>query len=209
MTWTRNGDEVLEAREASDGDRRAIADADQAGQLGISGETRTPGAWRTPESPTDTVRILHHTTRVPLRDWCPFCVAGRVRGSPRRRVVENKTADTLPKFQADYMFIRTVAGSKAQPCITIVETRSGAVITFMCARKDGYEDLTREILRHFESYVFLNPVILQCDKEMSIIDVRKKVAREREREARTVLRFMPKTSHQSNGFVKQYTDGHI
>ena len=36
-----DGDEVLEARVASDGDRRAIADADQAAQLGISGETRT------------------------------------------------------------------------------------------------------------------------------------------------------------------------
>ena len=62
---------------------------------------------------------------------------------------------------------------------------------FMCARKGGYEDLTKEILRHFEAYGFLNPVIIQCDKEMSIIDVCRKVARERN--ARTVLRFAPKT----------------
>ena len=41
-------------------------------------------------------------------------------------------------------------------------------------------------------------MILQCDKEMSIIDVCRKVARGRN--ARTVLRFAPKTSHQSNGF---------
>ena len=32
-----------EAQEASAGDRRAIADADQAGQLDISGETKTAG----------------------------------------------------------------------------------------------------------------------------------------------------------------------
>ena len=83
----------------------------------------------------------------------------------------NKTADTLPKFQTDYMFIRTVAESKSQPCITFVETRSGVVISFMCARNGGYEDLTKEILRHFEAHGFLNPVIVQCDKEMSIIDV--------------------------------------
>ena len=105
----------------------------------------------------------------------------------------NKTADTLPKFQTDYMFIRTVAESKTQRCITFVETRSGVVISFMCARKGGYEDLTKEILRHFEAYGFLNPVIIHCDKEMSIIDVCRKVARERN--ARTVLRFAPKTSH--------------
>ena len=94
----------------------------------------------------------------------------------------NKTADTLPKFQTDYMFIRTVAESKTQPCTTIVETRSGVVISFMCARKGGYEDLTKEILRHFEAYV--------C----------RKVARERN--ARTMLRFAPKKGHQSNGFVE-------
>ena len=56
---------------------------------------------------------------------------------------------TLPKFQTDYMFIRTVAESKTQPCITFVETRSGVVLSFMCARKGGCVDLTKEMLRHF------------------------------------------------------------
>ena len=118
----------------------------------------------------------------------------------------NKTVDTLPKFQTDYMFIRIVAESNTQPCITFVETRSGVVISFMCARKGGYEDLTNEILRHVEAYGFLNPVIIQCDKEMSIIDVCRKVARQRN--ARTVLRYAAKTSHQSNGFVEA-VHGHI
>ena len=76
----------------------------------------------------------------------------------------------------------------------------------MCARKGGYADLTKEILRHFEAYGFLNPVIIQCDKEMRIFDVCRKVARERN--ARTILRFAPKTSHQSNGVVEA-VHGHI
>ena len=74
------------------------------------------------------------------------------------------------------------------------------MISFMSARNGGYEDWTKEILRHFEAYSFLNPVVLQCDKEKSIIDVCRKVARERH--ARTVLRFAPKASHQNNGFVE-------
>ena len=76
----------------------------------------------------------------------------------------------------------------------------GNAQSFMYARTGGYEDLTKEILRHFEAHGFLNTVILQCDKEMSIIDVCRKIARERN--ARTVLRFAPKTSHQNNGFVE-------
>ena len=65
--------------------------------LTFSGETETARSLRTPERPTD---------------WSPFCVASRGRSSLHRRVVVNKTADTLPKFQTDYMFIRTVAESK-------------------------------------------------------------------------------------------------
>ena len=76
----------------------------------------------------------------------------------------------------------------------------------MCARKGGYEDLTKEILRHLEAYGLLNPIFIQRDKDTSIIDVCRKVARERN--ARTVLRFAQKTSHQSNGFVEA-VHGHI
>ena len=64
------GDGVMghEAHEASAGDMGAIADADQTGQLDISGETRAAGALRTPEPPTDAARMIHNTTHVPSRD---------------------------------------------------------------------------------------------------------------------------------------------
>ena len=179
MTWMKKSTAMMEprdeAQEAAAGDRRAIADADQAGQLDISGEAKTARSLRTPEPPTDAERMTLNATHVPFRDWCPICEASRGRSSPHRRVVVNKTADTLPKFQTDYMFIRTVVESKTQPCVTFVETRSGVVTSFMCARKGGYEDLKKEILRHFEAYGFLNPVTIQCDKEMSIIDVCRKL----------------------------------
>ena len=114
MTWMRKSTakKKHEAQEASGGDRRAIANADQDGQLDISGEAQTARTLRTPEPPTDAVRMAHNATHVPYRDWCPICVASRGRCSPHRRVVVNKTADALPKFQTDYMFIRTVAESK-------------------------------------------------------------------------------------------------
>ena len=110
--YGNDGNERNEAREASAGDRRAIADADRAGQLDILGEAKTARSLRIPEPPTDAARTAHNATHVPLRDWCPICVASRGRSSPHRRVMVNKTEDTLPKFQTDYMFMRTVAESK-------------------------------------------------------------------------------------------------
>ena len=106
------------------------------------------------------MRMAYNAAHIPFRDWCPIFVASRGRSSPHRRVVVNKTTDTLPKFQTDYMFIRTVTESKIQPW------RSGVVISFMCVRRGGCEDLTKEILWYFEVYGFLDPVIIQCDKEM-------------------------------------------
>ena len=181
--YGNDGAERHEAQEASAGDRRAIADADQTGQLHISGEMKTARIPRTPESPTDAVRMTHNATHVPFRDWCPICVASRGRSSPHRRVVVNKTADTLPNCRRITCSFEQWQRAELR-CITFVETRSGVVISFMCARKGGYGDVTKEILGHFEAYGFLNPVSIQCDKEMSIIDVCRKVARERN--ARTV-----------------------
>ena len=130
--YDNDGAERHDAQEASAGDRRAIPDADQAGQLDFSGEAKTAKIQRTPEPPSDAARMAHNATHVPFRDWYPICVASRGRSSPHRRVVVNKTADTLPKFQTDYMFNRTVAESKTQPCITFVEMRSGVGISFIC-----------------------------------------------------------------------------
>ena len=106
--YDNDGDERNEAREASAGDRRAIAVAVQARQLDICGEAKSARILRTCEPPTDA-GMAHNATHVPFRDWCPICVASRGRSSPHRRVMVNETADALPKFQTDYMFIRTVA----------------------------------------------------------------------------------------------------
>ena len=70
-----DGAERHDAQEASAGDRRAIADAYQAGQLDICGEAKTARIQRTP--PTDAVRMAHNATHVPIRDWCPICVPSR------------------------------------------------------------------------------------------------------------------------------------
>ena len=92
-----------------------------------------------------------------------------------------------------------MAESETQPCITLVETRIGVVISFMCARKGGYEDLTKEILRHFEACGFLSPVIIHSDQEMSIIAVCRKVARQ-------CYDLRQKQVIRATGLSKQYTD---
>ena len=68
--YDNDADERNEAREASTGDRLAIADADKAGRLDISGEAKTARILRALEPPTDAARMAHNATHVPFRDCC-------------------------------------------------------------------------------------------------------------------------------------------
>ena len=107
---------------------------------------------RSPETSTDAARMAHNATHVPFRDWCPICVASRGQSSLHRRVVVNKTADTLSKFQTDYFsseqWQRAKLSHVSHSCKRAVEWWPAS-----CAlRKGGFEDLTKEILRQFWSW---------------------------------------------------------
>ena len=69
--YDNDGDERNEAREASVGHRRAITDADQAGQLDISGEAKTSRVLRTPEPPTDAARMAHNRNTCSIQRLVP------------------------------------------------------------------------------------------------------------------------------------------
>ena len=141
--------------------------ADEHGQLDMLGEVQTTKSnIHTRKTPPHAAKIVHKATHVPFRDWFPFSVASRERCFPCRRDELNKTANILPRFRTDCMFIQTVA-----------ETCSAVMISFMCARKVRHEDFTKEILRQFEAFRFLKSV--------------RKIARERN--ARIVFRFASKT----------------
>ena len=114
----------------------------------------------------------------------------------------NKTADIQRQCQTGYMFIRTVADSKTQPCITFVETRSGEVISSMCARKGGYEDLSKEILRHFEAYGF-RPLFSATKRGVSLTCVEKLHANETREQCKICAK---KQVIRATGLPNQYTD---
>ena len=96
------------------------------------------------------------------------------------------------------MFIRTVAESKNSAMHYV---RGNAQRS-----SDQLHVRTERWIRGLDlAYGFLNLVIVQCDKEMSIIDVCRKLACERK--ARTVLRFAQKKRvTRATGLSKRYTD---
>ena len=108
MTWMRKSTATMEPRDMRLKKLQLVIDEQSPMRIKLDsliflGEAKTARSLRTPEPPTDPARTAHNATHVPFRYWCPICVASRGRSSPHRRVVANKTADTLPKFQTDYI----------------------------------------------------------------------------------------------------------
>ena len=90
-----DSDEASLVREASDADRRAIADADQARHLDTSSETETSSSIANSRT-SDRRRqnAAQHDTRTIPR-LVPSSAASRARSSTSRRVVVNQTAFRL------------------------------------------------------------------------------------------------------------------
>ena len=148
--YGNDGAERHEAQEASAGDRRSIADADQAGQLDISGKTKSASTLGTPEPPADAARMAHNATHVPFRDGCPFCVASRGRSSPHRRVVVGHSAKIPGGLQ-----VHTDRGIEQNSAMHHIRGNAQRSSDQLHERsKRWYEDLTKKILRHFEAYGF-------------------------------------------------------
>ena len=81
VAYVNDGNERNDAREASAGDRRAIADAVQAGQLDISSEAKIASSLRTPESPTCWKSGTHRDTCSIQRLVCNLCCESRTKFS--------------------------------------------------------------------------------------------------------------------------------
>ena len=210
MTWMRKSTATMEPRDMRPQKLQLVIDEQspmriKPGQLDISGETKTARILRTPEPPTDAVRMAHNATHVPFRDWCLICVASRGRCSPHRRVVVNKDGGYSAEIP-DGLHVYSDSGREQNSAMYHIRGNAQWSSDQLHVRpKGGYEDLTKEILRHFEAYGFLNPVIIQYDKEMSIIDVCRKVASERKRENSVTICAKHKSFEQT-GLSKQYTD---
>ena len=102
---------------------------------------KTLRALRSPELPTDAVSMLHNMTHIPFRDahsaWHVEQAVGRTDELWRksRRTLYHSSRQT----RSSYLLWPRAKHSQASPSWT----RIGAVISFMCAWKGGYESVTR------------------------------------------------------------------
>ena len=173
----------------------------QEEQYELTGESIGARPIRCPTAPADCDRERHALTHVPFRSWCQYCVLGRSRSTPHRRVA-NTVVDPAgahrhrPKWQCDYMFMRLASEAKIVPNITFVE-KGGCALARRLRSKSSHDKLARRIVAEFDALGFTQAMVLQGDQENSLKEFMRRVAAMRS--APTILRFSAKGSKGSQG----------
>ena len=105
-------------------DRASLtADPVDGAFLRISSEALAARARGIPIMPDLEARRAHRHTHRLYRAWCTWCVVGRGREEPHRRV---KREHTMPVVGLDYFF-PAIAGHEPLTVLAVVEIYSGAV----------------------------------------------------------------------------------
>ena len=75
-------------------------------------EAEVPRKAREPSEPTDEERKRHETTHLPFRNWCPYCVKGRMANPPHQDLGPAGPRG-VPEVAMDYCFLSKEEGSKS------------------------------------------------------------------------------------------------
>ena len=96
--------------EIAKGDERIDADKLVRGPCADDDSAIRPQLFPSPKAPSAAEIELHNTTRLPHRNWCPWCVAGR-RNNTSHRELGERHGRTEPCLHLDYAFLSDEVGS--------------------------------------------------------------------------------------------------
>lgn len=166
-----------------------------------TGEGRPARGVLAPKPPSATERMTHELTHYPYRAWCRFCIRGRARDNPHRKLAITEEFELgLPMFQGDYFFLRTIQEDKVITAVSGVDARSGCVVAAVVPKKGGELLVEQMFEQALMKFGLTGEMIWQIDRESSLVDLVKRVAGKRK--AKTIIRLTPKGSKQSLGYAE-------
>ena len=86
----------------SEGEAQEELDADQAHDDGGEQEAQQQRLVRDPGQPSQAEVDEHNVTHIPYRPWCEWCVRGKAKRSPSRRVCGTYSQHAHAKVRVDY-----------------------------------------------------------------------------------------------------------
>ena len=136
------------------------------------------------EVPSEYEQSQHRLTHVPYKQWCPSCLAHRARSDRHERSGESH-AGAVPTISFDYFFTKSdgQAGDSGNPdtitALVVVDSHTGFVSCIPLEGKSQLDHANREIIK-FVQMLGHSEVILHCDNEPSILQLKRLVLKTRQ-----------------------------
>ena len=147
-------------------------------------QERHPLAPLSAEVPTEFEQAQHRLTHLPYQSWCPSCVSHRARADRHERTGESHSGP-VPTISFDYFYTKS-DGKSAQEeepgtitALVVVDSHTGFVSCIPLEKKSQLDHANREIIK-FIQMLGCSEVILHCDNEPAILQLKRLVLRTRQ-----------------------------
>ena len=172
-------------------------------------DERSPAMVADVQSPTPQEWMRHCITHIPCRPWCRYCMAGKGRTRRHRRCRVDRQNE-VPVISMDYAALGPrgdimdgdgVEGDRAHKQLVpflILEDRISKCIASIAIPSKGASDpyVRSKCIKYIEEWG-RTAIVLKCDQENSIKDLRRSIADARIHN--TIREDSPKEDHQANG----------
>ena len=99
---SREDQEESETREGRSGDDDGQAEVNEDG---AEEESRPQRSIKDPGQPTAAEVEEHNLTHIPYRPWCEYCVRGKAKRRPSRRLCGAYSESTQARIRMDYAYL--------------------------------------------------------------------------------------------------------
>ena len=146
----------------------------------------------------NTISLTSHFNHA----WCTSCVKGKAQAEPHKRTERITEDSKLPVIQCDYLLLEDVAGTGGLKVLSMYVRTFGYGMSTVVETKGPTDMFATMWAVKMLNFRELSDIILQCDPEPSLIKWAESV--KSKRTERTVIRSIPRRSHQRNGGVENY-----
>jgi hypothetical protein len=147
-------------------------------------QERHPLAPVSAEVPTEYEQAQHRLTHLPFQSWCPSCLSHRALADKHERTGESH-AGSVPTISFDYFFTKSDGAAAREgeadsiTSLIAVDSHTTFVTAIPLEGKSQLDHANRELIR-FTQMLGHGEVILHCDNEPSILQLKRLVLRTRQ-----------------------------
>ena len=202
------GDGIGEVGEQSPGEERKMEDEKE--EESAEEEDEEPVYCRPckePGQPTKEEMDQHAITHLPFRRWCPFCVKGKAKDDPHRKVEQEVKEAGVPIISMDYMYLGN-QGERLEkeeqggvPTVVMRCNRSRVTFAHVCRAKGATDEwVVKKLAKDIDSLGY-GSVVLRADNEPAIVQMQEAI--KEQRTAHTKPENVPVRDSRANGVAEK------